>query len=175
MTTVRIAAGDLKGLDALDVDALALPLFEVRAQPRAVAGFVDWRLCGRISRLIVSGRFCGASQEALLMPGLGRCGAHRVFLLGLGKPTASSKVDFEQAVTVLADASARKLAFGFPTTAEQEMDGAGHVILVGHFLKALAKKKSAFEEVVILDPSGVLASSSKGLKQTALTAGLKWA
>lgn len=172
MTTVRIAAGDLAGLDALSVDALALPFFEVRAQPRAVAGFVDWRLCGRIARLIASGRFCGAKDEALLMPGLGRCGAQRVFLLGLGKPAA--EVGFQHTVKVLADASARKLAFGFPTNAEQESDSAAHISLVTQFLKAMGKQKSAFEALTILDPSGALVSASKTLKQSALNAGLKW-
>lgn len=170
MTTARIAQGDLAGLDALDVDALALPLFAVRTQPQDVAGYADWRLAGRIARLIASGRFGGARDEALLMPGQGRCGAQRVFLLGLGPPQSPAKLSFDTAVQVLAQAGARKLAFGAPTMASP--NDAGPVAEL--FLKALGANAPAFDELVLLDAHGHLEAAKASLRRSAKEAGLRW-
>lgn len=53
---------------------------------RGAAGRADWRLCGRLSALIVQGRLTGAAGDALLMPTARRLGAPRLLLLGLGSP-----------------------------------------------------------------------------------------
>jgi len=170
VTTARIAGGDLAGLDALDVDALALPLFAVRAQPQDVAGFADWRLAGRIARLIASGRFSGARDEALLMPGQGRCGAQRVFLLGLGAPQSPAKLSFDQAVQVLAQAGARKLAFGAPSMASPKDAGP----VAERFIEALGANQAAFDELVLLDAHGHLKEAEASLRRSAKDAGLSW-
>src|SRR5687767_7138419 len=115
MSRVRIAAGDLEGLDALSVDSVALHLFEEKKQPRAVAGYVDWRLCGRLARLLLQEQFKGSIDETLLMPSLRRIGAERVFLIGLGDQQESrSRLEerVEQAAGVLVDAGARRVALG---------------------------------------------------------------
>lgn len=173
MTTLRVARGDLAGLDDLKVDSLALPLFAVRTQPQAAAGFADWRLSGRIARLILSGRFSGAKDEALLMPGQGRLGAHRIFLLGLGAPCGPHEVSFERAVEVLAEAGARRMAFGVPPGAQGGDEGQA-LTLVERFVGALGPRKAAFDEVVILDSDGGLAAHASALKAAAQQAGLQW-
>lgn len=174
MTAARIADGDLAGLDALDVDALALPLFAERAQPRAVAGYADWRLCGRIARLLVSGRFKGEVSEALLMPGMGRLGVERIFLLGLGSREDALKVSFEDAVSVLAEAKARKVAFGAPLSAREEDDAVRHRVYAERFLGAVGARKAAFDEVLVLDPAARLRSQGDLLAKAARAAGLDW-
>jgi hypothetical protein len=114
----RIARGDPKGLDELAVDALVLPLYKAKAQPMAVAGFADWRLCGRIAKLLQKDRFLGTNGEILLMPSNKRIGAERIFLFGLGEPR--EMMDSEIAsrvlkmVSVLAEARARKVALAGP-------------------------------------------------------------
>lgn len=84
MARLERRSGDLAGLDALSVDAIVAPLFEGATQPQGVAGYVDWRLSGRLARLILSGRFRGSVGESLLMGSLDRVGAARIFLFGLG-------------------------------------------------------------------------------------------
>lgn len=120
MTRPARSTGDLAGLDALEVDTLVLPLFEGRAQPLGVAGHVDWRLSGRLARLVRGGRFTGARGERVLMTALDRVRASRVLLWGLGPAVswASDKDDLPQLVSVLADAGALSVAVAVPRAPE---------------------------------------------------------
>ncbi len=114
---VRVVEGDLKGLDNLRVDALALLFYAVYAQPQEVPGFVDWRLAGALGRLIKRRRFRGQAGEALLMPSAGGVGAQRIFLLGLGapeQPKESFLRHLKQAAVVLRDAGVRAVAMAPP-------------------------------------------------------------
>jgi hypothetical protein len=81
---VTIARGDLVGLDALRPEALALFCFSDVRPLSGVAGFLDWRVCGAISRRLEAGIFGGERGESLLLPTRGRLGRQRVFLFGLG-------------------------------------------------------------------------------------------
>jgi hypothetical protein len=65
-----------------------LPFFRDERPLRGAAGLCDWRLCGRLSRMLVSGRLNGEWGEATLYP-LNATVAHRLpfaqlVLLGLG-------------------------------------------------------------------------------------------
>jgi len=51
---------------------------------RGAAGRVDWRLCGQLSRLVASERFCGKWGEAALIGVAGGSRAPLVLALGLG-------------------------------------------------------------------------------------------
>jgi len=51
---------------------------------------VDWRLHGRLSRLLMSGFFSGHPGEKLLYPLNGRLGADKLLLVGAGRREAFS-------------------------------------------------------------------------------------
>ncbi|MGA9526166.1 MAG: M17 family peptidase N-terminal domain-containing protein [Myxococcaceae bacterium] len=75
----------LEALDALgDVDALCLFVAEEDRPLRGTAGFVDWRLCGALSRVLLEGFFHGAEGESLLLPAGGRLPMKRIFVVGIG-------------------------------------------------------------------------------------------
>src|SRR5512133_3223020 len=80
----RIEAEELslEALDALDVDSLAVFVGPERPL-QSLAGWVDWRLCGALSRALRDGFYDGGEREALLLPSAGRIGAARVFFFGL--------------------------------------------------------------------------------------------
>jgi hypothetical protein len=68
---------------------LAIVCFATTDRPlRGAAGRADWRLCGRLSRLIAEGRIEGHAGEAVLLPGGGGLRAPLLLALGLG-PGAS--------------------------------------------------------------------------------------
>jgi hypothetical protein len=76
----------LEGLDGLQgVDALCLFVGEDDRPLPATAGYVDWRLCGSLSRILQSGFFVGARDDSLLLPTDGRFAVPRVFVIGLGR------------------------------------------------------------------------------------------
>ncbi len=71
-------------------EVLGLPFFEDERPLRGAAGLCDWRLCGRLSRLLGAdreARLRGALGERLLLPTGPRLPWRRLLLYGLG-PTA---------------------------------------------------------------------------------------
>ena len=76
----------LEALDALSgVDSLCLFIAEDERPLQGLAGYVDWRLCGGLSRLLVQKFFVGAQEDTLLMPTDGRLPMGRLFVVGVGK------------------------------------------------------------------------------------------
>jgi hypothetical protein len=85
--SVHFAGAELARLDALtEVDALALSFFGDERPLRGVAGLCDWRLCGRLSRLLRAGRLSGLRGEVTMLPPPGgRLPFGRLFFFGLGE------------------------------------------------------------------------------------------
>ncbi len=77
---------DLEGLDAIEgVDALCLFISEDVRPLQDISGFVDWRLAGGLSRVLLKQFFTGAPDENLLFPSEGRLPMSRIFAVGLGR------------------------------------------------------------------------------------------
>jgi hypothetical protein len=76
---------------------------------RGSAGRADWRLCGRLSELLASGRLSGERGEALLVETAGGMRAPLLLALGLGPRDAFSLDDCEVAAR---DAVLRVLGLG---------------------------------------------------------------
>ncbi|MEM1025695.1 MAG: hypothetical protein AAGD10_05195 [Myxococcota bacterium] len=173
---VRIHPGSPAGLDALDVDALALPVFESRTQPRHVSGNVDWRMCGTIARLIQAGSFDG---RPLLTPTVGRLGAQRLFMFGLGKPSAvrepQVRMKLEEILGILSDANARSFAVAPPSTPPSldEQEDAMDLDFAEVLLSAISPRARSFDRVVLLD-GGALRGAADQLKGWARDGGLMW-
>jgi hypothetical protein len=75
----------LDSLDALEgTDALCLVLAEDDRPLSGAAGYLDWRLCGGLSRVLLKGFFKGERGEQLLMPTLGHVPAVKLFAVGAG-------------------------------------------------------------------------------------------
>jgi hypothetical protein len=176
--TVRIQKGDPKGLDRLATDALVLYFAEEKAQPQGVPGLVDWRLSGRLARLFRSGRFEGQVEEALLMPGMNRLGANRVFLYGLGVPRAriddGIKLLLSPTLASLQGAGVERLAVAVaPTQADVETQSIPADVLV-RWLEAIGQAAVPFTEITLLEAGEELTRAAPRLKAAAEAAGLAW-
>lgn len=88
---------DLAVLDAVDVESVGLFCFSDVRPLAGVAGFVDWRSLGALSRCMMSGLFRGEWGETLLVPRLMRGGPRRVFLFGLGPLGMCDETRLEEA------------------------------------------------------------------------------
>ena len=84
-TTLHVLAADLAKWDEADRDALLLPFFSDERPLRGAAGLADWRLCGRLSRLLRARRASGERGETVLLPPGRRLKFKRVMLFGLGE------------------------------------------------------------------------------------------
>jgi hypothetical protein len=65
-------------------DIAVVPVFSSDRPLRGSAGHADWRLCGRLSELIASGRLTGRPGEAVLMPAGGGLRVPVLLAIGLG-------------------------------------------------------------------------------------------
>lgn len=104
--TIHFAAAELARLDALaDVEALVLSFFGDERPLRGVAGLCDWRLAGRLSRLLKAGRISGVRGEVtMLPPAAGRLPFPRLLLFGLGEsdhPAPFGEADYRAAVRAM--------------------------------------------------------------------------
>ncbi|MFO0710579.1 MAG: M17 family peptidase N-terminal domain-containing protein [Sandaracinus sp.] len=81
---VRFVAPDLRKLDLLDAEAMAVPVHTDERPLRGATGLLDWRLCGRFSQLVVRGRVTGREGERVLVPTAGRLSFDKVLLVGAG-------------------------------------------------------------------------------------------
>jgi hypothetical protein len=82
---LHVLAADLAKWDEADRDALLLPFFADERPLRGAAGLADWRLCGRLSRLLRAHRATGERGETVLLPPGRRLRFKRVMLFGLGE------------------------------------------------------------------------------------------
>jgi leucyl aminopeptidase len=146
---VSVTAHDIgfEGLDALaGVDALCLFVAEDDRPLPGTAGYVDWRLCGSLSRVIKKGFFTGVKDDWLLLPSEGRLPFPRVFAVGLGRRAALDKEALGQvlasAAKVLAKAKVESVALEIPSGANLD-EAAQAAALQQHFLPGFKGRQVA--------------------------------
>jgi hypothetical protein len=119
--SAQLTAHEL-GVEALDalggVDSLCLFVGEDERPLQGAAGYLDWRMCGALSRVLLSGFFTGAAGDALLLPAGGRISIPRVFAIGLGKAAALDQAGLQAALasaaSVLQRAKVEAVALELP-------------------------------------------------------------
>ena len=105
----------LEAIDAADAETLALFVAADERPLTGLAGLADWRLSGRLSRMLRSGLVTGFAGEALLTPPGSRLGFKKLFVFGLG-PSSQGE---EELVAQLADGLRRLGAAGVQDAAMQ--------------------------------------------------------
>lgn len=123
---IRFVAPDLRALDGAPAEILVVSHFDGERPLRGVAGLVDFRLAGQLSRLMVRGCASGRVGEQLLVLGRPRLASDRVLLLGLGPRDG---FDGSRARTALAAAfatldalTARSVMLALPGRADGSLD-----------------------------------------------------
>lgn len=81
---VHLLGNELSRWDEVEGGSLLLTFFADERPLRGAAGLADWRLCGRLSRLIQRGRLSGAAGEKLLLPPGRRLPFRSILIFGLG-------------------------------------------------------------------------------------------
>ena len=82
---LRFTVPSLRRLDLSGTEVLVAALASDERPPHGVAGLLDWRMAGRVSRLIERGVATGELGEALLLPGRPKVPFEKVLLFGIGK------------------------------------------------------------------------------------------
>lgn len=84
-------------------DTLVVPVPADERPLRGEAGWVDWRVCGAISRQLASGYVGGERGEAVLLPAPRPLGAARILLVGLGPCARLEGRVLQRAFCLIAD------------------------------------------------------------------------
>lgn len=90
---LRFTQPHLRKLDLLGTEVLVAALSEDERPPQGVAGLIDYRLAGRISKLVASRFATGVVGEVLLIPARPKVPFDKVVLFGVGR-----KADFSELV-----------------------------------------------------------------------------
>jgi hypothetical protein len=134
-------------------DCLVLPVFKDDRPLRGAAGLADWRLCGRLSRLLKSSKATAEAGETMMLPPGRRLRFRRVLWFGLGDAKGYTDDRFRKDVAwirkVLEDASATDWALQAPGRASGLIGARRAVELM------LEDAKLAEHQVTLLeDPAG---------------------
>ncbi len=100
---VHFLHDELARWDEVDGHALVVSFFSDERPLRGAAGLADWRLCGRLSRLIKHRRISGRRGETLMLPPGRRLGFERVMLFGLGNSRRFDEETYRQHVRWIRD------------------------------------------------------------------------
>jgi hypothetical protein len=87
---------DLTRWDEAARDCLVLPVFRDDRPLRGAAGLADWRLCGKLSRLLKANRASADAGEAILLPPGRRLRFRRILWFGLGDAKSYSDERFRK-------------------------------------------------------------------------------
>ena len=91
-------------IDQVPSETAAL-FFHIDERPlTGSSGLVDWRLCGQISRLLISGMIAGDTGEQVLLASQGRIGAEKIMLFGLGSTQTFSFERYGRTMSLAAKA-----------------------------------------------------------------------
>ena len=93
--------------DETECDALIVTFFCDERPLRGAAGLADWRLCGRLSRLIKHRKITGRMHETLLLPPGRKLKFARMILIGLGHSADFDEESFRAHVRVMRDIANR--------------------------------------------------------------------
>jgi len=106
----------MEALDQADAEALCLFVSEDERPLTGLAGLVDWRLSGRLSRMIRAGLVIGAAGEALLTPPGMRLAFKKLFVFGLGSASTEPELAarLADALRRLAQAGVKDAALQLP-------------------------------------------------------------
>jgi len=98
---LRFVPPDLRRLDLLVSEIIAVPIAIGDRPPQGSAGLLDYRLGGRISEVIASGAITGSLGEKLFLSGRPRLPYDKIFLYGVGDNSSFNPQTFARIVELL--------------------------------------------------------------------------
>jgi hypothetical protein len=84
---LRFVSPELVELDRVGMEVLVGAVFSDERPPRGLAGLIDWRCAGRLSRLMLDGYLTGELGEVLMTPVKPGLAFDKVILFGAGAIT----------------------------------------------------------------------------------------
>jgi hypothetical protein len=113
-------------VDLQESDLLITTLFQDERPLRGSVGWVDWRLNGKLSSLLIENKMKGEWKEKILIPSEGRISPRLILLFGLGEVRGYSYLTVREIVPfimeTLRNLKASHLCFSLPFGQEYNVD-----------------------------------------------------
>lgn len=142
-------------------ELLALPFFADERPLRGATGLADWRLCGRLSRLLAGGKIDGSTGECTMLPGM-RLPFPRLLLYGVGDSDRFDELRFKEAVRglrrVVKELKATRYALALPGRATG-------LIMARRALELWIEAGDPTADVWIIEPPAAQKEMSEGLSR----------
>ena len=142
---------DLRRLDEVECELLAIPFFADLRPLRGAAGLVDWRTGGFLSRLAIRGRIDGESGELTLLPSAGRLAVDKLLLVGVGPSASFGPEVFDDAteriLQALTGARIRSAAIELPG---RSIGAMGAADAMERFLR-IARRFDELDELILVE------------------------
>jgi len=106
MIDLRFVARDLRRLDEVSAEVIACAIYRDERPLPGLAGLLDWRLAGRLSRLAKQGFLLGEVGELLVVPVRPRLPFDKILVAGLGPRGAFGDSTFRKVLERTMDALA---------------------------------------------------------------------
>lgn len=150
---VRFVAPEMAQLDGLRCEALALPFFSDERPLRGPLGLIDWRLCGFVSRLLVSGKIAGNLLETVLVPARPKLSVDKLFLFGLGAADQLTETKRGRAISHMLDTLARARVRTSAMVLPGRSTGAVRATEAFETFVAVALAREDHDELIVLEPA----------------------
>lgn len=113
-------------VDLQESDLLVTGFFQDERPLRGTAGWIDWRLNGRVSFFLIENRLKGEWRERTLIPSEGRVSSRLILLLGLGSVREYSSLSVRDVVPFIVETlknlKASHICFSLPYGEEYHVD-----------------------------------------------------
>jgi hypothetical protein len=144
----EVVHGDLASLDAVNCEAVGVFCWSDVKPLAGAPGFLDWRLCGALSRTLENTFFTARRSEVMLLAAKGRGQLHRIFAFGLGPMGEANATGLRhvcrQAYEAMVQAGVKRFVFAAPG-ARRRPD------LEAAFLKALREELPGRIDVILVE------------------------
>ncbi|MBM4338554.1 MAG: hypothetical protein FJ110_03315 [Deltaproteobacteria bacterium] len=115
-----------EAVDLQESDLLIATFFQDERPLRGSIGWVDWRLNGMLSRLLIENKLKGEWKERILIPSEGRISSRLILLFGLGEVRGYSYLTVREIMPfimeTLKNLNASRLCLSLPFGEEYHVD-----------------------------------------------------
>lgn len=139
-------------LDIVESDLALVLAYEDERPLKGQTGLIDWRLNGKVSKLILDKRFDGKFGDALLMPSEGRAHANELVVLGLGHKSQLDEARTPRVIQYIIETLLKKKARSFALSlSDLVSDKFEWRNTVRTFISALSGREEDFQ-ITLIEP-----------------------
>jgi hypothetical protein len=155
-------------IDKIPSDTLVLSIFKDEKPLKGANGLVDWRLCGKISKLLTNKTVTGEYKETALIVSPESSRAPRILIVGLGDSKEFNEKRLKEVAAFIGDTlrkiNAKQVSLAIPGSSYFPQNYAKSAEIIITAFAGSYKKRSGLLEMIIFETGRRLAMVCEGAK-----------